>query len=100
MTFSVGDVQFDAHRVVLAASTGFLGALVRTEMQERDRKVIDINEDPSLFKQCLDFLYGLPIRIHSSQACCYYIHYSIILIVNVPLKDSSSTWIGKQLQHA
>eukprot|EP01041_Mallomonas_annulata_P001883 gene1883-3651_t len=68
IVFKVNDNrQFEAHRVVLAASNNYFGALINSGMQESDSRLIHIKEDGDLFKTCLDFLYGLPIRIESSQ---------------------------------
>mmetsp|Transcript_6930 Transcript_6930/g.7176 ORF Transcript_6930/g.7176 Transcript_6930/m.7176 type:complete len:287 (-) Transcript_6930:1462-2322(-) len=68
IVFEVNDgSRFEAHKVVLAASNGFLGALIRSGLQDSDRRVFHIKEEGVLFKLCLDFLYGLPICIESSQ---------------------------------
>ena len=75
VVFEINDgLRFQAHRIVLAASSGFLGGIIRsndmqqcTNNEDQQIKIIHIREDGSLFKCCLDYIYGLPITIESSQ---------------------------------
>ena len=65
--FLVDGLSYGAHRMVLVASGGYLGALVKSGMKESGLSTIEIKDDPILFKLCLDFLYGVPIDVESSQ---------------------------------
>ena len=63
--FLCGGQTFHAHRVVLAAGNTFLGAMLKSGMEETTNP-IEINNDPILFKYVLDYLYGVPIEVPSS----------------------------------
>lgn len=67
--FVVGGERFRAHRVVLAAASGFLSALLRSDMNESSKTIIELNPgfEPSLFRQILDYIYGLPINVPSAS---------------------------------
>ena len=69
VTFLVGGLEFSAHRVVLAAATGFFSAILRSSMQESSQSRIEITTtfDPSLFQYLIDYIYGLAIVIPSSS---------------------------------
>ena len=66
VSFLVGGKTFHAHRVVLAASNTFLGAMLHSGMEEAHSNPIELNNDPVLFKYVLDYLYGVPIEVPSS----------------------------------
>lgn len=67
--FVVSGERFRAHRVVLAAASGFLSALLRSDMHESNQSMIELNPgfEPTLFKYILDYIYGLPITVPSAS---------------------------------
>ena len=67
--FLVSGERFKAHRVVLAAASGFLSALLRSDMNESNKSSIELNPgfEPALFRYILDYIYGLPITVPSAS---------------------------------
>jgi hypothetical protein len=71
VTFVVGGQEFRGHRVVLAAASGFLSALLKSNMSESTlpRINLTVGFEPELFRFILDYIYGLPIVVPSSEIC-------------------------------
>lgn len=70
VVFVVGGREFHAHRVVLAAASGFLSAMLTSNMSEATQARIELSAfsfDASLFHYLLDYIYGLPIAVASSN---------------------------------
>jgi WD40 repeat protein len=68
VSFKVEDQLFHAHRLILASTNSFLGAMILSGMQESEKTVIDIKgAPPHLFKLILDYIYGMRIEFRSSD---------------------------------
>lgn len=67
LSFNCGGKLFPAHRIILASSNTFLSGLILSGMKESAQTVIDIDEDPNLFKYILDYIYGIRIDIRSEN---------------------------------
>jgi len=64
----VGSVEFPAHRSVLIGHRCFLQGMLESGMRESSQAVIDLDEaDPNLFRYVLDYLYGRPIDLCSTD---------------------------------
>lgn len=67
ITFKLGNIEFKAHKVVIAASGNFLSGLLMSGMRESESTVITIGDAPHLFKFILDYLYGFSMEVPSSE---------------------------------
>ena len=66
VTLKVCGKSFDAHRVVLAASSEYFSAMFTTKMQESSQKEIELKDDsltPAALQIILDFVYKTEINI-------------------------------------
>ena len=60
--------DFEAHKCVLAGYPSFLSAMLEAGMRESQQTVIDLHDtDPAHFKLLLDYIYGAPIQIPSTD---------------------------------
>ncbi|CAM9648596.1 unnamed protein product [Heterosigma akashiwo] len=68
LTLRVQGVEFPCHRSVLMGHQCFLQAMLESGMKEARQAVIDLDEpDPSLFGRVLDYLYGRPVALPSTE---------------------------------
>ena len=67
VSFNVRGQIFHAHKIVLAASSGYLSGMFLSGMIETEMREIPLDEDPTLFKYILEFVYGITIRMESSK---------------------------------